>query len=446
MAGPRVFLSHSTKDDPPRQVRDRLAEALRDAEFRVLLDKDGLKTGEGWHNTLELWLGTCDAAVVLLSEAALASNFVAHEVSVLTYRKRHDPKFVLLPVFIRPVDYVAVAKSLLTPSRITDLETFQTALAVGDDPADEKVIGVEAAVAAIVQRLAEAVECPSPLAEKIEQLADLLEKVPAHILLAEAKRLGVYFDEAWIPEAAGEERRLAKRLGCALLGAPLAQAQATLYAVRSDLRVRGRQSVQDAVLEALDLIASSWVSAQSALQIRAGLAQGGRAFALDCALPLTPETYVNRACPHRLIRTDRWPTGGVTGVVGEAAKAEIEEAVRQELKRILRGVKTDAALAAALALVRAQPFLQVFVSLPARSVDLDVLQHLRDKFSGVTFFLMTGAQAPAADVCETGRIEALLPPFRVARADPDFPHLDETAFDASYRDARAIVTFQLEET
>lgn len=442
MTGPRVFLSHSTKDEPPRRVRDLLATALRAADFRVLLDNDGLRTGEEWHRTLELWMGTCDAAVVLISEAALTSNFVAHEVSVLSYRKRHDPRFVLLPVFIRPVDYTAIKTSLLEPSRVTDVQAFETAIAVGDDPAGG-ALGVEAAVAKIVEELGRAVERPGPLAEKLEQLADLLEGVPSHLLIAETERLGVHFDEAWIPEAAGETRRLAKKLGCALIGAPMAEAEKTLYAVRSRLRAGEGQPVADAVLEALDLIASSAFSARSALQIRAGLAAAGRAFALDCADPLTPEMYVNRACPSRLIRSDRWTVGGVDGVVGEAAAAELEKAVRKELKRRLRGVKTDAELAKTLELVRDKPFLQIFVSLPAKSVDLDVLKHLRAKFPGVSFFLMTGASTPAAEICEAGGIEALLPPFRTAIADPRFPHLDEAAFAKAYGDARDSVTFQL---
>lgn len=444
--GPRVFLSHSTDEPFPHAVRGRLAGKLRAAGYRVLLDKDGLRPGEGWRNPLELWIGCCDAAVVLVSEKALTSGFVAHEVSVLAYRQRfqRQPPFVLVPVFISPVSYRRVKESPLAASFLTEIEPVRIAETAGVGPKEERILDLDAGVSAVVERLREAVVGPGPLDTKLDELTSLLETVPVHHLEQEALRLGVHFEEAWLPYGAGEPRRLARKLACSLVGAPLDEAKKSLYTIRSYLRSPRHGPASGPVLQALDLVASSWVSAQSALQIRRALRTGDRAFCADCIRPLTAEMYVARACTEPLIPENRWTVGQVDGLVGEGAAVELEALVRAELERVL-GVAAEG-LRKELELIRDEEQLQVFVSLPVGSLDVPTIDHLRDRFPGVSFFLMTGSstdEEPSAEVLERGRIERLRPPFRGLIEEPDYPPVDENRFEKLYRGAYRLVTRKL---
>src|ERR1051325_1167621 len=115
----RVFISHSaTGETETERLRDELSAALR-KEFDVRLDKDNLEPGEMWRSKINSWLGGCHAAVVLLTRNALASAFVAYEVSVLTYRR----DVIVIPVFLDDVDDAAVRASRLSPTVIQERQS-----------------------------------------------------------------------------------------------------------------------------------------------------------------------------------------------------------------------------------------------------------------------------------------------------------------------------------
>lgn len=105
---PKVFISHSTRVEDLRAVAflDSLYEKLVQARnddgteaFEVLLDKENFRLGETWREVNREWLLTCDAAIVLLTDAATYSNFVKWEVTLLLERRRSQPNhFMLLPV------------------------------------------------------------------------------------------------------------------------------------------------------------------------------------------------------------------------------------------------------------------------------------------------------------------------------------------------------------
>lgn len=105
---PTVFISHSTRAGDTREAGflDRLYRKLIQARnvdgtdaFEVWLDKEDRSIGDEWRARLHQWITSCDAAIVLLSEAATYSNFVRHEVTLLTQRRLFHPNgFMLLPV------------------------------------------------------------------------------------------------------------------------------------------------------------------------------------------------------------------------------------------------------------------------------------------------------------------------------------------------------------
>lgn len=106
----KIFISHSCKDfeqpadnqDPEklarwrrlefaRVVRDKIVAGLRGAPpngpgYKVLLDRDRLEPGDNWQAKLHGWLGTCDGAVLLLSEDSICSDWVRKEATILTWR------------------------------------------------------------------------------------------------------------------------------------------------------------------------------------------------------------------------------------------------------------------------------------------------------------------------------------------------------------------------
>lgn len=109
----RVFVSHSARTDPDaRQLLDELRaglEAVKDEDnhqrFAVLIDKDDLDPGMLWRQTLNTWIGSCDVAIVLLTQTALTSDYVQYETTVLRYREVSVPehKCTVMPVLIHPV-------------------------------------------------------------------------------------------------------------------------------------------------------------------------------------------------------------------------------------------------------------------------------------------------------------------------------------------------------
>src|SRR5580765_8490745 len=102
----RVFISHSAADAPgggaanvsAHAVRIAVREALKAAGFQVLIDEVELKAGDTWRARINLWLGLCDAAVLILSPAVLdRPHYVAYEANVLGYRWSVDPTFRIIP-------------------------------------------------------------------------------------------------------------------------------------------------------------------------------------------------------------------------------------------------------------------------------------------------------------------------------------------------------------
>src|SRR5687767_13081718 len=104
---PRVFVSHSTAPEPTNEDERQadatlrsLAAALESAGYLVQLDRQGLKGGMAWRSVINGWIQTCEAAVLVISDRAMTSDFVAYEASVLGYRRQVDAQFRLIPLHL----------------------------------------------------------------------------------------------------------------------------------------------------------------------------------------------------------------------------------------------------------------------------------------------------------------------------------------------------------
>ena len=112
MPRPKVFISHSSKTPETTAFLDQVYVALKQhgsgQSFDVFLDREEIYTGEEWHKKILNNLCTCDAVVLLLSEAALASPWVRQEAAFSAIRRFGDPSLKLVVVIID--DTVSVQK------------------------------------------------------------------------------------------------------------------------------------------------------------------------------------------------------------------------------------------------------------------------------------------------------------------------------------------------
>src|SRR5690242_4194305 len=130
----RIFVSHSSQED--KAVLDAIAKAIKEHEtpegkktFTLLMDTALLQAGDPWRARINLWLGACDAAVLVLSEKALESPWVVYEASVLSYRNRGG-KFLIIPVLLRDPEGKLLSDRRLDAQQIKEVQTT-----INDDPA-----------------------------------------------------------------------------------------------------------------------------------------------------------------------------------------------------------------------------------------------------------------------------------------------------------------------
>jgi hypothetical protein len=93
-----VFISYCRKNPRTRRVRDVVFAEL--AGHNVFVDESGIEIGEDWRARINDALATCRVAVVLIDDAALQSEWVQKEVSVLLWRSALGAELILLPVIV----------------------------------------------------------------------------------------------------------------------------------------------------------------------------------------------------------------------------------------------------------------------------------------------------------------------------------------------------------
>jgi hypothetical protein len=96
----KVFISHSSRDDPyAAKVRDLVVASLLPGG-KALIDMEGLAPGDDWRAVLYHWLAMCDAAVILFNRNALTSTWVRREVNILLWRHALCPSFRVVPALL----------------------------------------------------------------------------------------------------------------------------------------------------------------------------------------------------------------------------------------------------------------------------------------------------------------------------------------------------------
>lgn len=118
----KLFISHSSKTEKARQLRDTIAQHLdNQARIDVLLDQD-LRPGERWRAKLDKWLAECDGGVILFSQDAVESAWVLKEAQILTWRKAVNERLILIPVLLEPVQTKVTKMDDWAPVKIDEIQ------------------------------------------------------------------------------------------------------------------------------------------------------------------------------------------------------------------------------------------------------------------------------------------------------------------------------------
>lgn len=363
------------------QFRDDLAQRLHAAGYRVLLDKDELQLSQDWRSTLNAWIGGCDAAVLLVSEAALKSSYVAYEASLLAYRHEQEQgRFKLIPVYLPPVTQKQLEDSPLRPARVADVQAIR-----GNVPREE-------AIQRILEYLEEHVPSESAAERHARRLCGQLKHVDSVDLEATAEKIGASL-EPWTP---GLE--LPMKVALCLMASGLD------IATRGVRVFRSRLKDAKALEEVMTLIATSWVDCRSTAAIGKVMNQPGL-LALNGDNPRTAWLYVVAACNAPV--GDSWRVAQVDGVVGGGGVEELKHLVRSVLARRLGVDSMD--VAEILRDITEAGEDPVFVALPLSGMNLAALTDLRAEFPGVTFFFLTGGELPPDELARQAGIEVLHP-------------------------------------
>lgn len=384
MVKPRVFISHSARGDAEAlALIDELKKALDD-DFSLRIDFEHLKLGVNWRNTLNTWIGGCDAAIILLSKKALASKFVAYETNVLTFR----PKLTVIPILIGGVDYPDIEgkDSPLSPSGISRTQGIRS---TGD---------TAWLVAEVKKRLKEVTRGKTPVDRQARRLEELLRPVGESLIVDDYLPMLDYDSDPWEPDA--NPRLL---LALQMMSAGIQGSREVLRNIRHTLRREGTLG------EVFELIATSWVDFRSAKFIKE-VATGdpsGRFLATDAEGHLIAEIYVRRAS--ELPAEDSWNVAESNGLLKGRPLEELKEAVEVALRAKLN-VKAGESVEQELALLDRQSE-PVFVSLPANGIGAEELTGLRAAFPTLTFFFRAGSDPLSRAALSKGNVVFIVPPL-----------------------------------
>jgi len=405
---PRIFISHSAKDDKKIQaVLDMLWAALCAADgYEVLLDVRTLRPGEGWRSRIDLWLDACDAAVVLLSESALTSPYVTYEMSVLAHRSaRFNPSLLIIPVVFGEVTPAALQKSYLYPAQLDERQFVR-------GTPDE-------IVAKVFTRLGEVSFCKQTLAEKrAKRLSDRLRGIPEDVLREAADEVQLH-----LPLAADDIRL---HLALQMLGFGMSkEVREALKTLRPHIPEETRATN---VAEIIDLIAATWVDLRCSGRIppiAKGEEEPLRAFGINARDQRVVNMYVLSASQED--KEGTWYLISCGGDLGEDLVGDLIRRVRSAL-RFRLNVVSDEDLNRELEVLDkdGQP---VIVGLERPGITEAVLGRLRSELPHVTFFLYRG---------ETNREGEPLSPSMFEPLVPELLEIDEATFLQQYQEFNII--------
>ncbi|MEM7406417.1 MAG: toll/interleukin-1 receptor domain-containing protein [Pseudomonadota bacterium] len=303
----KLFISHSSHEPENRALLQSVCDGFKANGYTVLVDEaaGGIPIGERWYKCIHSWLYECDAAIILFSNAATESDFVRHEVAVLSSRSIVQPDFRIFPVLIGDVRPEALSQGALGTARISDIQAATT-----DDPGE--------IVAKVAEQLGPAgTDQPqTPSARLAAQVRNVLKRniVDESAYEGAWDDLGVADEHVWSPTGTVDFAATLTRVLLSDRELALERLATVLRALRISLDAETAEKL-------LTEFKCLWVDPRAANQIRAQCNETMRALAVS-------GEYVKDFTADCLVKRAWFPKGDKRFV--EVSSAD-PDAIRQEL-------------------------------------------------------------------------------------------------------------------
>lgn len=308
----KVFISHSSKGDrKATNLRNEVFRRLKAKGHEVLLDLDGLKPGAQWRTELYEWLATCEAAVLLLTQKALASRWVQREIDILTWRRALGCHLEVVPILTG-----GLKSDAIDAAGLTDLESIE--LARGSAKAT-----VEEMATQVIERfpdLSSSGGRTDPMTAWLGRISrHLLDVRSTDVMLQAAKALGMRESDALqaaLPIGGGQF------MASHLLDSELSGRLCPAVGILSDALSKDRleRLIKD--------VQPAWVKVATARDLLPPRGSTRRTLLLNAEWPETAEDYINRA-------TCRPPYGAMDERLGaipiDETASELPKAMTEKL-------------------------------------------------------------------------------------------------------------------
>jgi hypothetical protein len=269
-----IFISHSSLDDEgARAIRGRLHGVLAGEPYRhkILLDEDGIRAGNLWRPKLYRWLAECGGAVLLLTKAALASEWVRKEATILLWRQALGSRVVVIPLLI------GVSKADVERA-FPAIEVFERQYLPISDPADTDTV-----IAEVARVFGQAIDTEDKLGSWAKRLYSAISELDDYSQTALAEALDAS-EEAWSDTPDGGQL-----IVHALLHAP------RMFDVETAVRPVVRLFRHPPGF--VRLVSPIGIPEEAAAGIMAACSRvpGERVLVLTCTSPRTAVRYIRRA-------------------------------------------------------------------------------------------------------------------------------------------------------
>ena len=344
---PSIFLSHSSGDGLVGGIRDTLYEKLTAQGFEVLLDRELLRGGMEWRPALHRWLGECDGAVILFSEAALDSAWVLKESTILTWRRSLGSKVKVLPVLVGCRREQVVEHRAFKPLDLGSLQFLRFDETAPSEKANKML--VDALIGELASLQPDASD--APLRAWIRDVALLLNKVdPVDHLKDAAEVLDIDAD------ARSRFEELPITVAHQLLHVGLSKTQRAFQLLRKGLD-------KERLERLVGLVVPTWVPLAAAANVLGVLGRppGMRLMAINSDFPMIGQHYLLRATCGQAV-PDHMVT--VSGVVGADDERELLPVYERALWRAV-GLDPDPVRPKILQKVLSEPDAPIYIFLQA---------------------------------------------------------------------------------
>jgi TIR domain len=388
-----LFLSHSTKDGTDAYADLQKLAASLTADFDVKFDKDedALPKGENWRPIINSWIENCDAAVVLVTPASVASEFCAYEWSILSYRRRYQQRFLVIPLFLGMKASTIKGR----PDQIGEI--------IGYDD----VAKIESIIPHLMQRLKAEIAERNDDRVQVTMISDALCKAVKDDALIEAVARKHKIDLGSYDLRAGKQLRFARKI-MALGG--LAPSVGALRDLKHSFTDGVKAETFRAIVELVGRC--SWVDAGSAQHLRlCALDKAARVpLGLNADSQRTAEAYILAASDTH--PAESWCAGAVLDAYG--AENDFLARVRSAVIEAIGIEEQDPDNAAIRNRLKLKSIINepVFVLLRAAGLERAWIERLRtnELFAGVTFLILTGPDGTPGLLAEDAVLKPVLQP------------------------------------